>query len=66
MTRIEKLEREVTALDPDELSEFRRWFADFDAEAWDQQLEADAESGALNAFVADEVDAHRAGRSRPL
>ena len=32
-------------------SEFRRWFAAFDAVAWDRQLEADAPAGKLDALL---------------
>ena len=66
MTNVEKLEHEVAALSADELSAFRRWFAEFDAEVWDKQLEGDANSGALNALADDALADHRAGRSRAL
>lgn len=66
MTKIEKLEHEIAALSTDELSEFRRWFAEFDAEAWDQQFERDAQSGALDGLADNALADHRAGRSRPL
>lgn len=37
-----------------ELSTFRAWFAEFDAEAWDKQFEEDVAKGRLNA-PADEA-----------
>ena len=43
MTKIEKLEHEIETLSAPELSEFRRWFLDFDAEAWDEQIAGDAQ-----------------------
>lgn len=66
MTDVEKLEREVAALAEPELAEFRRWFAAFDATVWDAQLEADAESGALDRLADEAITEHLAGRSRPL
>jgi hypothetical protein len=66
MTKIERLEREVAALSPDELDEFRRWFAEFDAATWDERLAADAQSGALDRVADEALADHRAGRSRPL
>ena len=66
MTKIEQLEREIATLSAVELSEFRRWFADFDAEAWDRQFEHDAQSGALDALADDALADHRARKSRPL
>ncbi|MGI8843014.1 MAG: hypothetical protein ACR2HZ_04900 [Gemmatimonadaceae bacterium] len=66
MTKIEKLEHEIAALSTDELSEFRLWFMEFDAQAWDEQFERDAQSGALDALAEDALADHRTGRSRPL
>jgi hypothetical protein len=53
MTRI-KIERTVEQLSPDELAKFRRWFLEFDAAAWDAQIEADAAAGKFDA-LADEA-----------
>ncbi|HMC57474.1 MAG TPA: hypothetical protein VKH19_19995 [Gemmatimonadaceae bacterium] len=65
MTRIEQLEREIASLSQKELSEFRRWYVEFDAQAWDSQFEADAQAGALDQFAEEALADHRAGRSRP-
>jgi len=32
MTKLEKIEREIASLAPEELARFRDWFAEFDAE----------------------------------
>ena len=66
MSRVEQLEREVAALTQSELAEFRRWYAAFDAAAWDERLEADARSGALDRLADHALAAHREGRSRPV
>lgn len=66
MTHVEKLEREIASLSPDELAEFRRWYAEFDAAVWDRQLEADAGTGALDRLADEALAEHRAGRSRPV
>jgi hypothetical protein len=65
MTKVEKLEREIASLSQQELSEFRRWYAEFDSAAWDSQLEADVQSGALDHLAEEALADHRAGRSRP-
>lgn len=65
MTKVEKLEREIATLSDNELNEFRRWYAEFDAAAWDRQIEADVESGALDQLAEEALADHRAGRSRP-
>jgi hypothetical protein len=66
MTKLEKIEREIAALEPDELARFRSWFAEFDAAKWDAKIAADAEAGKLNALAEKALAAHRAGRTRPL
>ena len=45
MTDVEKLEARVKELSPDQLAEFREWFLEFDAAAWDRQFEADVKAG---------------------
>ena len=66
MTKIEKLERDVRALSAQELTRFRQWFAEFDAAAWDKQLDEDVRTGKLDAVADAAVADHRAGRSRKL
>ena len=51
MLTVEAIERTVEQLSPTELTKFRRWFAQFDAEVWDTQIEADAVAGKLNALA---------------
>ena len=66
MTQVEKIEREIAALSRAELAEFRRWFADFDAAHWDEQLAADIAAGKLDSLADEALAEHRSGRSRPL
>jgi hypothetical protein len=65
MTKVEKLEREIATLSETELSEFRRWYLEFDAATWDREIEADAKSGALDRLADEAIADHHAGRSRP-
>ena len=51
MSRVEELEEQVRALDPTELQSFREWFAEFDGELWDRQIESDVASGRLDALA---------------
>jgi hypothetical protein len=46
--KVERIEREIQELTPTELEALRKWFAEFDAEAWDHQIEEDARSGKLD------------------
>ena len=66
MTKIEKLVRDVRALSETELVRFREWFAEFDAAAWDRQLDEDVQAGKLDAMADAALADHRAGRSRKL
>jgi hypothetical protein len=66
MSDLEALEEAVQALDPSALAEFRRWFAEFDAAAWDRQLEADLTAGKLDALLKEAEDDYRSQPRRPL
>ncbi len=63
MTTVEMLEQNVAKLKPSELAEFRRWFAEFDAAAWDAQIEADAAAGKLDALAAEALAEYKAGKA---
>jgi hypothetical protein len=49
MSTIEAIENAIEKLSPHDLIKFRRWFQDFDASSWDEQIELDAASGKLDA-----------------
>lgn len=66
MTKVEQIEQEVRRLSERELASFRAWFSEFDAAGWDQQFEADATAGRLDARADAALADHAAGRSRPL
>lgn len=66
MDKLEDIERQVTQLTPDELAQFRHWFADFDAAAWDAQIARDAAAGKLDALARKARQQHEDGQTRPL
>lgn len=66
MSRVEVLEQQIKSLSEQELAEFRRWFAEFDAEAWDRQFEADVKAGKLDALAEKALRAHEAGETIEL
>jgi hypothetical protein len=47
MGRVEQIEGQVQSLSRDELKAFREWFARYEADIWDQQIESDAQNGKL-------------------
>lgn len=66
MSIVETLERQVEQLDPKELAEFRDWFLEFEADAWDRQIEQDAKAGKLDALARKALEDHAAGRTTLL
>jgi hypothetical protein len=66
MSRVEHIEGQVKSLGLDELKAFRDWFAQYDAEAWDDQIEADAKNGKLRSLAERALQDHESGRSTVL
>lgn len=66
MGKIEKLEQQIRDLSEEELAELRKWFAEFDAEVWDRQIEADAAAGKLDRLSEKALRDHAEGRTKPL
>jgi hypothetical protein len=62
MSTLEELEAAVQRLSPQDRATFRAWFAEFDAEEWDRQLEADVAAGRLDWLVAEAWADRQAGR----
>ena len=56
----------MKTLSADELVAFRDWFAKFDAEVWDDQIEADAKNGKLRSLAERALQDHESGRSTLL
>ena len=50
MSSVKEIEFAVAQLSCEDLGRFRTWFADFDADTWDRQFEADAVAGRLDAL----------------
>ena len=66
MSRLESVENEVKQHTAEELRTFRDWFAEFDANAWDRQFEADVKTGTLDNLAEIALDDHAEGRSTEL
>ena len=49
--KVDELMSGVSSLSRDELSEFRRWYEEFDAEVWDREFEEDVQAGRLDKFA---------------
>lgn len=66
MRKIEEIEQQIRNLSGTELVEFRKWYAEFDAQAWDQQFEVDVSAGKLDALAEAARRARREGKSKEL
>jgi hypothetical protein len=54
MSTVHEIEQAIRNLPPQDLAALRQWFADFDAELWDRQLEQDVAAGRLD-WLAEEA-----------
>jgi hypothetical protein len=63
MSKLEALEKRVSGLSAEELTQFRQWFAEFDAAAWDRQIEQDVNAGKLDALADEALRDHAGGKS---
>ena len=61
-----EIEQDILQLNEDQLREFRAWYEEFSAKAWDDQIMHDATSGKLDDLANQALRDHEAGRSRPL
>jgi len=66
MNNLPEIERAVSQLSPEELSAFRDWFAEFDAEIWDRQFEEDVAAGRLNQLAEKALQHLQEGRCTDL
>lgn len=66
MTKIEILEKQVAALDADELRAFGEWFDEMREGLWDRQIEADSAAGKHDALAATVLADFCAGKATPL
>lgn len=66
MTKLERIEQDISSLSEEELHKFRVWFAGFESDLWDRQFETDVLAGKLDSFAEEALAEHRAGRTKPL
>lgn len=63
---VKELESAVANLSREELSQFSRWFEEFQADAWDEQIERDVESGRFDRVFKEVDEEFETGRCKPL
>ncbi len=66
MPSLQRIESQIAALPEQELCQFRTWFDEFDAERWDNALDADISNGKLDSLAAEALAHYSAGQCKPL
>ena len=62
----EEIESAIAQLPASEVAKLAKWFEEFQARVWDQQLEQDAEAGRLDALLEQAEKDFEQGRCEPL
>jgi hypothetical protein len=63
---INEIESAIAQLPPAELAELAKWFAEFQAQVWDEQLAQDVAAGRLDALLNQAEQDFAEGRCEPL
>ena len=66
MGSIDDIKKAVSQLTREQRAKFRAWYEEFEARAFDEEIERDAKSGKLDKLAEDAMRAHREGRTREL
>lgn len=66
MNAVVEIEQAIEKLSPQEMTELRRWFVAFDADAWDEQIEKDAAAGKLDALAEEALAEYRTGCAKEI
>ncbi len=66
MTTVAEISGAVQRLPKKDLVRFRKWFAEYDAAAWDRQIERDSAAGRLESLIREARRETKAGRAKAL
>jgi hypothetical protein len=66
MNALQNIEKAVSELSPEDLANFRAWFAQFDAQVWDQKFEEDVAKGKLDHLAKKALQDLKSGRCTDL
>jgi hypothetical protein len=66
MTTVAEISGAVRRLPKRELARFRKWFAEYDATVWDEQLVRDVAAGRLDKLADEALRDLKAGRTTAL
>ena len=63
---LEQIQAEINALPPQDIAHLREWLIAQDWQQWDQQIEADSNSGKLDFLFTEAMDAKKTGTLEDL
>ena len=66
MSELHEIEQAIKQLPHEDLLKFRAWYSEFDAVAWDRQIEDDVAAGRLSALADEALKDLREGRCTDL
>lgn len=66
MLSVQAIEEAVEQLPKSDLAKFRDWFLEFDAHAWDKQIEDDANAGKLDSLAAEALAEYYSGKATEI
>jgi len=66
MSTVQEIEQAIRSLGPKDLAALRDWFAAYDAELWDRQLEQDVAAGLLDRLAEEALRDLSEGRCTDL
>ena len=61
-----EIESAIAKLPPAEVAELAKWFEEYHAQLWDQQIEGDLKAGRLDALLEEAKQDLEANRCEPL
>lgn len=66
MSNVNQIKAAIEALPEEEYAQLRQWFSERDWRKWDEQIEADSESGRLDFLIQEALDEKAKGNLRDL
>lgn len=63
---VKKIESAIADLPPAEIAELAKWFEEFHAQIWDQQIERDLNAGRLDSLLEEAQQDFERNRCEPL
>jgi len=63
---VKEIESAIARLPPSELAELARWFEEYHARVWDEQIEQDFKAGKLDGLIEQAEQEFERGQCEPL